>query len=103
APLSATPVLLRAAPHALSQTSTTRDAHDRGAPGGAGPRCAPASTPAARGRSAASSACSRAQDGGIDTRKAGGVRSPRIEPARASRRAPREPSTVTPDQQGGGP
>src|SRR5439155_580523 len=36
APLSATPVLLRAAPHALSQTSTTRDAHDRGAPGGAG-------------------------------------------------------------------
>src|SRR6266436_3884032 len=66
----------------------TRDAHDRGAPGGAGPRCAPASTPAARGRSAASSACSRAQDGGIDTRKAGGVRSPRIEPARSSRRAP---------------
>src|SRR2546421_2668791 len=66
----------------------TRDAHDRGAPGGAGPRCAPASMPAARGRSAASSACSRAQDGGIDTRKAGGVRSPRIEPARSSRRAP---------------
>src|SRR2546427_3487822 len=66
----------------------TRDAHDRGAPGGAGPRCAPASMPAARGRSAASSACSRAQDGGIDTRRAGGVRSPRIEPTRSSRRAP---------------